>query len=73
MPDLTQVVGVVNLVEPLAFAIIAAIRAHHNATGQFPSNAQVLEAVSLDAADIRQMWATWTAAHPPVAPVTPVS
>jgi hypothetical protein len=67
-PDVSQIVAVANLAEPLAFAIIAAIRAHHNATGNFPTNAEILAAVAMEGDDIRRLWATWTAAHPTPAP-----
>jgi hypothetical protein len=62
--DANAVVGLVNIASPMIFAIIAAIRAHHNATGQFPTNEQILAAVPFEADEIHQMWASWSALHP---------
>lgn len=44
--------------------IVAVIRAHHNATGQLPTDAQVIAALSSDADKGITIGEAWLAAHP---------
>lgn len=44
--------------------ILAVIRAHHNATGQLPTDAQVIAALAVDADGVIQTGQAWLAAHP---------
>lgn len=47
--------------------IATAIRAHHNATGAMPTDAQVMAALQLDTQRAIDLGSAWLAAHPPAA------
>lgn len=63
MPDTTQATAIINVVANLLPEILAAVRAHHNATNTFPTEAQILAAVPLDAQRVITKWDVWTASH----------
>lgn len=44
--------------------VVAVIRAHHNATGQLPTDAEVLAALGADADKGIAIGEAWLAAHP---------
>jgi hypothetical protein len=44
--------------------ILAIIRAHHNATGNLPTDAQVIAALATDASGVISTGSAWLAAHP---------
>jgi hypothetical protein len=44
--------------------ILAVIRAHHNATGSLPTDAQVIAALGQDADGVVATGQAWLAAHP---------
>jgi hypothetical protein len=52
--------------------ILAIVRAHHNATGQLPTDAQVIAALGTDTSGNIAIGTAWLAAHPvtPAAPAT---
>lgn len=45
--------------------VLVAIRAHRNATGQDPTDAQILAALQIDATKGITIGQAWLAAHPP--------
>ena len=54
-----------SLIENVAIPeILAVIRAHHNATQEFPTDAQVLSALALDTSRGIAIGEAWLAAHP---------
>jgi hypothetical protein len=70
MPDANQVAGMVEgFVEsavpglaafgPLIALVRTAIIAHHNATGQFPTEAEIIAAVPADWQKLVDEWAAW--------------
>ena len=45
--------------------VIVAIRSHFNATGQLPTDAQILAALNLNADRVVAIGESWLASHPP--------
>lgn len=45
--------------------VAVAIRAHRNATGKMPTDAEVMAALQVDADRYIQVGEAWLAAHPP--------
>jgi len=61
--------AIVPLLAPLITQVVvpeiaAIIRAHHNATGQMPTDAQVIAALGTDADGGISVGQAWLAAHP---------
>lgn len=52
------------LVQVVIPEIMAVVRAHHNATGQTPTDAQVIAALGTDSNNVIQIGTSWLAAHP---------
>lgn len=47
--------------------VSAIIRAHYNATGKLPTDAEIIAALGTNAAGVVSVGEAWLAAHPPTA------
>lgn len=64
MNTVLQLLNIEQAAMPGILMLLSIIKAHHNATGQIPSEQQILAAIPVDQQTLKTMWDGWTAAHP---------
>jgi hypothetical protein len=49
---------------PGILMLLSIIKTHQNATGKFPTEAEIIAAVPVDVQMLKDLWGAWSAAHP---------
>jgi len=61
MGVLMAALAIENAAMPGILMLLSIIKAHVNATGQFPDEAQIIAAVPIKGQAIKDLWAAWDA------------
>ncbi len=64
MEKILELLNIGNASMPGVLMLISIIKAHFNATGEFPTEEQILAAVPVKVQSIKDLWGAWTASHP---------
>jgi hypothetical protein len=66
MNVLLQALNLEQAAAPAILMLLTIIKAHHNATGKFPTEDQIAAAIPVNQSALKDLWAPWTSAHPTV-------